>query len=124
MSVSTTVPPVAGPDISASDWNQHPVVARLARYLTLTRDDLESLRQLIEAELTLEKRRDLVIDGYEYRKLCFVADGYGARYKLLRNGKRQILNVILPGDLIGVPVSFLERATYSVVAVTDMNMHV
>jgi CRP-like cAMP-binding protein len=99
-------------------------VARLAHYLALSRDDLDSLRHLLEAELTLEKRRDLVIDGYEFRKLCFVAEGYGARYKLLRNGKRQILNVILPGDLIGMPVSFLERATYSVVAVTDMKTHV
>ena len=124
MNLSTTVPPVATSAIAASDWNQHPCVVRLARYLTLTRDDRDSLRELIEAELTIEKRRDLVIEGYEFRKLCFVAEGFGARYKLLRNGKRQILNVILPGDLIGVPVSFLERASYSVVAVTDMKMHV
>ena len=124
MNVLTTVPSVAGPDIAASDWNRHPFVERLARYLALTGDDLESLRALLEAELTIEKRRDLVIDGYEFRKLCFVAEGFGARYKLLRNGKRQILNVILPGDLIGVPVSFLDRACYSVVAVTDMKMHV
>ncbi len=124
MTLSTTVSSVATPDIATTDWSQHPFVARLARYLTLTRDDLDSLRGLIEAELMIEKRRDLVIDGYEFRKLCFVAEGYGARYKLLRNGKRQILNVILPGDFIGVPVSFLDRASYSVVAVTDMKMHV
>ena len=124
MNLSTTVPPVATSAIAASDWNQHPCVVRLARYLTLTRDDRDSLRELIEAEMTIEKRRDLVIEGYEFRKLCFVAEGFGARYKLLRNGKRQILNVILPGDFIGVPVSFLERASYAVVAVTDMKMHV
>jgi len=124
MTVTTTVSSIAASEIATSDWSQHPFVARLARYLTLSRDDLDSLRNLVETELTVEKRRDLVIDGYEFRKLCFVADGFGARYKLLRNGKRQILNVILPGDLIGVPVSFLERANYSVVAVTDMKMHV
>jgi CRP-like cAMP-binding protein len=124
MNVLTTVPSVAGTDIAASDWDRHPFVARLARYIALSRDDLDGLRQLLEAELTIERRRDLVIDGYEFRKLCFVAEGFGARYKLLRNGKRQIINVILPGDLIGVPVSFLERASYSVVAVTDMKMHV
>ena len=115
---------VAASDIAASDWSQHPFVARLARYLTLSSDDLDALRGLIEAELTIEKRRDLVIDGYEFRKLCFVAEGFGARYKLLRNGKRQILNVILPGDVIGLPGSFLERATYSVIALTEMRVHV
>ena len=124
MTVTMTHPPDAPSGLATADWNRHPFVTRLSRYLTLSRNDLDSLRQLIEAELTIEKRRDLVIDGYEYRKLCFVAEGYGARYKLLRNGKRQILNVILPGDMIGVPVSFLERESYSVVAVTDMKMHV
>lgn len=34
-------------------------------------------------------------------------DGYAVRYKLLRNGKRQILNVILPGDVVGLPGSLL-----------------
>src|SRR5262249_49168024 len=104
MTVSTTLAPVAATDIATSDWNRHPFVTGLARYLTLSRDDRDSLRRLIEAELTIEKRRDLVIDGYAFHKLCFVAEGFGARYKLLRNGKRQILNVILPGDMIGVPV--------------------
>ena len=46
------------------------------------------------------------------------------RYKLLRNGKRQILNVVLPGDIVGLPGSFYERAVYSVSAITDLRMHV
>src|SRR5262249_60710548 len=102
-----TLSPAPASAIATPDWNRHPCVARLSRYLTLSRDDLDSLRDIIETELMIEKRRDLVVDGYEFRKLCFVADGFGARYKLLRNGKRQILNVILPGDVIGLPVSFL-----------------
>ena len=106
------------------DRTAHPFVARLKRYIGLGRADLDSLWRLIETELTVEKRRDLVVDGYEYRKLCFVADGYGARYKLLRNGKRQILNVILPGDVIGLPGSFVERVNYSVIALSEMRLHV
>lgn len=46
------------------------------------------------------------------------------RYKLLRNGKRQILNVVLPGDIVGLPGSFYERAVYAVTAITDLRMHV
>lgn len=106
------------------EWSSHPFVTRLGGYLTLTDSDLKALRRQIDSELTIKKRRDLVVDGYEYRKLCFVAEGFAARYKLLRNGKRQILNVILPGDIIGMPGSFLDRANYSVIAVTDMKIHV
>ena len=105
------------------EFTTHPFVTRLKRYIGLSDADIKSLGRLIEASVTVEKRRDLVVDGDEYRKLCFVGDGFGARYKLLRNGKRQIINVILPGDVVGVPGSFLDRATYSVVALTEMRMH-
>ncbi len=43
---------------------------------------------------------------------------------MLRSGKRQILNVILPGDIVGLPSSFYERAVYAVTAITDLHMQV
>lgn len=89
---------------------RHPFVIRLEHYLPLGDDDLDSLWQLIETEQKVRKRRDLVVDGFEYRKLCFVESGFAARYKLLRNGKRQIINLILPGDVVGLscfPTGFL-----------------
>src|SRR5690349_8362246 len=115
---------IAAARLETDVWTSHPFVARLSRYVDLTEPDITSLGRLIEHELTVEKRRDLIVDGDEYRKLCFVGEGFGARYKLLRNGKRQILNVILPGDVVGVPGSFLYRANYSVVALTEMRLHV
>jgi CRP-like cAMP-binding protein len=102
----------------------HPFVVRLSRYFALSDDDLASLWQLFEAELIVNKRRDLVVDGYEYRKLCFIERGFAARYKLLRNGKRQIVNLVLAGDIVGLPGSFLEKARYSVVALTDLKLQV
>ena len=86
----------------------HPFVARLSRFMKLSVTDLRSLEHIIESERLVKKRKDLVVDGDAYRNLCFVKDGYAIRYKLLRSGKRQILNVILPGDVIGFPVSFFE----------------
>src|SRR5215510_3181180 len=103
---------------------QHPFVARLLQKVDLTHDDLSNLSTIIDGEVSIPRRRDLIVDGFEYRKLSFVKDGYAVRYKLLRNGKRQILNVVLPGDIVGIPASFLDRATYSVTAVTDVTMTV
>jgi CRP-like cAMP-binding protein len=99
-------------------------VTRLSRYTDLSPSDIRALRALIESEPTIEKRRDLVVEGYEYRKLSFITEGFGVRYKLLRNGKRQIINILIPGDVIGLPGSFLERAGYSVIAVTDLKLQV
>jgi CRP-like cAMP-binding protein len=90
--------------------DQHPFVARLLQHIDLNADDLKTFEALIVDEVTVSRRRDLIVDDYEYRKLSFIRDGYAVRYKLLRNGKRQILNVLLAGDIVGIPGSFLERA--------------
>ncbi len=104
--------------------DQHPFVARLLQHVALGAADLKALDGIIHGELLIHKRRDLIADGYEYRKLCFVTDGYAVRYKLLRSGKRQILNVILPGDIVGLPGSFYDHAVYAVTAITELRMKV
>lgn len=109
---------------SRNDLDSHPFVARLQHFVELSAVDLRALDAIIDGEIAIRRRRDLVVDGYEYRKLCFVKEGYAVRYKLLRNGKRQILNVILPGDVIGLPSSFFDRAVYSVSTISDLRMTV
>jgi len=104
--------------------SRHPFVQRLGRFISLSDDDIDSLWRLVETDLKVRKRRDLVVDGFEYRKLCFVESGFASRYKLLRNGKRQIVNLIMPGDVVGLPGSFLEKACYSVIALSEMKLQV
>jgi CRP-like cAMP-binding protein len=111
------VPTQIGHDVSLAG---HPFVARLSRLMELGSTDLRLLELIIDGEQLVKKRKDLVVAGDHYRNLCFVKDGYAIRYKVLRSGKRQILNVILPGDVIGFPVSFFDRSIYSVVAVSDL----
>jgi CRP-like cAMP-binding protein len=110
-----------GHDVSLAG---HPFATRLSRFMELSAADLKILELIIESERLVKKRNDLVVAGDEYRNLCFVKDGYAIRYKLLRSGKRQILNVILPGDVIGFPVSFFDRSIYSVVAVSDLTYNI
>jgi CRP-like cAMP-binding protein len=110
-----------GHDVSRAE---HPFAVRLSRIMELSAADLGILELITQSERLVKKRKDLVVVGNEYRNLCFVRDGYAIRYKLLRNGKRQILNVILPGDVIGFPVSFFDRSIYSVVAVSDLTYNI
>jgi CRP-like cAMP-binding protein len=107
----------SGHDVSRAE---HPFAVRLSRIMELSAADLRILELIIQSERLVKKRKELVVVGDEYRNLCFVRNGYAIRYKLLRNGKRQIINVILPGDVIGFPVSFFDRSIYSVVAVSDL----
>ena len=109
--------------VISARWDS-PFMARLKQFVDLTPADVDALHALIESEMTIGKRRDLVVDGYHYNKLCFIREGMAARYKVLRNGKRQILNVLVPGDVVGLPGSFLDQAIFSVIALTDMTLEV
>lgn len=110
--------------VATKGWHDEPFIARLRSFVDLTRSDLDRLFALIECEHPVKKRRELVLDGYVFGKLGFVKEGFAVRYKLLRNGKRQIGSFLLPGDVIGLPGSFLDRAAHSVIAVTDMTLRV
>ncbi|MBN8920227.1 MAG: Crp/Fnr family transcriptional regulator [Rhizobiales bacterium] len=99
-------------------------MTRLSRVMNLSEANLAGLERIVERPRTVKKRDDLVVQGAAYRNLCFVKDGYAIRYRLLRSGKRQILNVVLPGDVVGFPMSFFARANYAVVALTDLTYSV
>jgi CRP-like cAMP-binding protein len=123
MNISVRTVPATRPAHATKDiWRNDAFLSRLRTFTDLTLPELQSLRAVIETELTVNKRRDLVMDGYAFCKLCFVKDGFAARYKLLRNGKRQIVNFVLPGDVVGLPGSFLDCAANSVIAITDMTL--
>ena len=48
--------------------------------------------------------------------------GWAFRYKTLRDGRRQILSFLLPGDLMGLQDEFVEGTTYGVEAATDVTL--
>jgi hypothetical protein len=43
---------------------RHPFVARLLQHVDLASDDLSSLNAIIDGEVSIPRRRDLIVDGY------------------------------------------------------------
>jgi CRP-like cAMP-binding protein len=109
--------PAAGPIRS------HPLVARLSHAISLDEGDLSALADILNRKVVVKKAKDIIVEGYEYRALHIVESGFAIRYKLLHSGKRQIMNVIMPGDIIGFPACFYEHAVFSVTAISDMALH-
>ena len=98
---------------AANPIRLHPFVARLDRSIRLGDEDLAALGQLLGRRIVARKAKDIIVEGYEYKALHVVEQGIAIRYKLLDNGKRQIVNVVLPGDIIGFPACFYEHAVFS-----------
>ncbi|MCJ2139083.1 Crp/Fnr family transcriptional regulator [Methylobacterium sp. E-066] len=72
---------------------------------------LESIASLSEVERRaieslpvrihkLNVRQDIVRDGDKPSHCCLIIDGWACRYKLLSQGKRQILSFHIPGDIL------------------------
>jgi CRP-like cAMP-binding protein len=104
--------------------DSHPLVTRLRRYAPLSDADIASLEAAFERRLSIKKKRDVILEGYESHRLHIAVSGFAARYKLLANGKRQVLSIILPGDIIGMPSAFFKSSRYSVSTLSDMAVDV
>ena len=65
-------------------------------------------------------RQNIARAGEPNPGLLVICQGWAVRYVQLRNGKRQILSVALPGDLISPTAAFEEELSYSIQAVTNV----
>ncbi|HUN41464.1 MAG TPA: Crp/Fnr family transcriptional regulator [Acetobacteraceae bacterium] len=97
-----------------------PLADKLTAYLTLSAEEFDYLAALHEPRRKLARHRDIIVAGRRYDQLFILCSGVVSRYKVLADGKRQILNLGLPGDLIGLPSSLFDAAVNSVSAVTDV----
>lgn len=51
---------------------------------------------------TLKTGESLFLQGDEVRSICVLRDGWAFRYQCLEDGRRQIVDFVLPGDVLGV----------------------
>lgn len=97
-----------------------PLVDKLAPYVTLSDAEIACLAELHEPQRKLARHREVIVAGRRYDQIFILCSGVVSRYKVLPDGKRQILNLGLPGDLIGIPSCLFETAVNSVSALTDI----
>jgi CRP-like cAMP-binding protein len=89
---------------------------------TLARDDLLSEHGRGVRTLKVRKNKDVVISGNHYDCVYVNHDGWLARYKILHDGARQIMDFILPGQVFGLQACLFQRSLYSVVPITETTL--
>src|SRR4051812_34601395 len=62
----------------------------------------------------LDARRDLIREGDQPRTLFLVAEGWACRYKALEDGRRQIVGIVLPGDVCDLNDFVLHEMDHSI----------
>jgi CRP-like cAMP-binding protein len=73
-------------------------------------------------ELSCEPGMTVIEERAHSPHLYTILEGWGFRYKTLEDGRRQILNYVLPGDMIGLQGAILEHMDHSVDALTPMRL--
>ncbi len=77
----------------------HPFVRKLRFGARLTAEDEEALSSLTKVVRCVHAKGDIVLEGDAPRSIALVLDGWAYSYRELENGRRQIISVLLPGDL-------------------------
>lgn len=80
------------------------------------------MRTFKSGELRVAPGATVLNEGEESPHLYTVLDGFGIRSKALADGRRQVINFVLPGDLIGLQGQMLGQMSHSVEAVTQMTL--
>jgi len=107
------------PPVAAAP-NTFPFTRRLAQLVPLSPDDIGVLSDLQSNTRTVQRHRDVITEGRSYDSLFIIMEGNAIRYRILHDGRRQIINMVLPGDVVGILGSFTDSSLYSTKALTDM----
>jgi CRP-like cAMP-binding protein len=82
-------------------------------------DEVALVESLKRRELRVAAGEAVIHEGQTDAPLFTLLDGWAFRYKTLRDGRRQILNFLLPGDFIGVQQKMSDAAAHGVDTLTD-----
>ena len=82
--------------------------------MTLSADEREILQTFEAVTEEVDSQTELISQGEPYRCGYILHAGWAIRAKVLRNGARQILNFVLPGDVVGLAAPFFATADHSV----------
>src|SRR3982074_3536425 len=91
-----------------------PLVTKLAHFVQLSGEGVRVLDALGVKEERFEAGIDIVLDGDVPRSAFVLTQGMAFRYRLLPDGKRQILTFMIPGDIFGLHAFLLRAMDHSV----------
>lgn len=73
-------------------------------------------------ELEADPGATILVEGAHSAHLFTVLFGWAFRYKMMADGRRQILNFVVPGDLIGLQAALMGEMQHSVEALSPVRL--
>lgn len=92
----------------------------LPAFREFKRDELSFVSSFKTGELVAETGSMILSEGAHSAHLFTLLSGWAFRYKTLEDGRRQILNYLLPGDLVGLQGSIIGEMQHSIEALSPI----
>jgi CRP/FNR family transcriptional regulator len=85
-------------------------------------EQIEYMQRFKQGELRVDRGTQVLVQGQRSAHVFTVLEGVLIRYRLLEDGRRQIVNFMFPGDLIGLQAALGEPLAHSVEALTAVTL--
>lgn len=88
----------------------------------VTAEELGTINRIKREHLTVAAGGEIIRAGEEAPELYTLYSGWAFRFKTLPDGRRQILNFLLPGDLLGLQAAMFDAALHGIHALTEVEL--
>ena len=88
----------------------------------VSQNQLAVINDIKRDHLAFPAGTEIIRAGEESLELYTLYSGWAFRFKTLPDGRRQILNFLLPGDLLGLQAAMFDAAQHGIEALTDVEL--
>jgi CRP-like cAMP-binding protein len=95
----------------------NPLLRKLANFTELSAEESSAVEASTQDVREFAAREDVISQGDRTGGVKLLLEGFACRYKVLEDGRRQIVAYFVPGDLCDLRVFILKRMDHSIGAV-------
>jgi CRP-like cAMP-binding protein len=85
-------------------------------------EELATINEIKRDHMVVPAGAEIIGAGDDSAELYTLYAGWAFRFKTLPDGRRQILNFLLPGDLLGLQASMFDAALHGIEALTEVQL--
>jgi CRP-like cAMP-binding protein len=98
------------------------LIRKLEHFDRLSDEERQVLEEAAVRPRVVNKGEDILREGDRPSESTLLLEGFAARYNLLRNGKRQITALHIPGDFVDLHSFLVKKMDHSVLAITPCSV--